>query len=100
MLDLHFRVTVDVPQLEGLVPLIDQIGAQSMADFAALTNELAGLRADIEAEASQVLAKLDELAALMQADVLDQQQVEAARQMVADMRPMVQGMVPDAPPQP
>lgn len=68
-----------------------------MADMSQLNASLTALRTAIEAEAAQVVAKLQELADVLAGDALDQQQVDAARVMVEEMIPMVQGMVPDAP---
>ena len=66
-----------------------------MADFSALHSDLAALRATIETETAQVVAKLDELAGMLSADALDDQEIATARATVAELSAMVSRMVPD-----
>jgi hypothetical protein len=99
-MEIVFHVEVRCPQLDGVMPFLHTLGGQLMADMSQLNASLVALRTAIETEAAQVVAKLEELAAVLAADQMDQQHVDAARALVDEMIPMVGGMVPDAPPAP
>lgn len=95
-----FKVEVSLPQLDGVLPFLTTFGGQMMADFSLLHADLAALRTAIQTEGAQVAAKLQELADVLAADALDSTEIATARSLVAEMLPMVHGMVPDAPPAP
>ena len=87
---VEYRVVVEVPQLTALTEQlaflneqINQYGERLMANFADLSTNMDALRADL-------VAKLDELAALMQADLTDQANIDALNTNVTEMRALLQ----------
>jgi hypothetical protein len=115
MIDVHFRFTVDVPQLQALTEAILTLGAQLMEQIeeikATLIRMQEGQAATATAIAEQVTIIATEVAqwnaesvtpaqlATLQASLL--QAAETAEQQAAQIRANTQqisGIVPDQPP--
>ena len=114
MLDLHWRLTVDVPQLDTLLQQIQQLGGQLMAELQGLRDALTALGVNQgniwDAVAAQLTVIANEIAQLTAESVdqatLDaftaqiQEAAAAAERQAAEIRlntTEIAGMVPDEP---
>lgn len=90
------RVVININGAVDLSPILNKLNQLEnliMADFTSLNQSIADLHAAVDAERVEVLAKLDELAAVLAADAVDQDMVDQARILVDEAKAKVQGMV-------
>lgn len=116
-LDIHWTLTVSVPQLDTLHQTLVELGAQFMADFAGMRTELTTLVAQQARISDELAAQLTIIAQEIQqrnADVTSQadldalagqireaaQQASAQADQIRAASEQIAGIVPDAPPQP
>jgi methyl-accepting chemotaxis protein len=116
-LDIHWTLTVNVPQLDTLVETLVIIGDKVMADLQGIKDAIVELTTQ-QADGSQALADqltviADEISQL-NAESLDQAELDALAQQIRDAAATAQagadqvransaqiaGMVPDEPPAP
>lgn len=90
MFTMQVAVSVDIPQLDALRTTLEQIGAQLMADFSLLTQTIADLTTTLDQE-------LAEIQLILQADTLDQVQLDQAVAALADLRTRLAGAVTPPP---
>jgi hypothetical protein len=114
-LDIHWTLTVSVPQLDTLAQTLAQLGAQLMADLQGIQAEIANLSeqqaAGSDAIAAQLTVIADEISQI-NAETIKQEdldalaaQVRQAAQVATDQATQIRansaqiaGIVPDAPP--
>ena len=90
------RVIININGAVDLSPILNKLNQLEtivMADFTSLNQSIIELHAAVDAERVEVLAKLDELAAVLAADAVDQDMVDQARILVDEAKAKVQGLV-------
>jgi hypothetical protein len=114
-LDIHWTLTVEVPQLASLEAAVRQLGVQLMADLQGIQAEIAHLSeqqaAGSDAIAAQLTVIADEVSQI-NAETIKQEDLDAlaaqirqAAQVATDQAAQIRanseqiaGIVPDAPP--
>lgn len=86
-MDLSFTLTVQVPQLDALVDVLTIQGAQIMAEFQGLNEQITK---NLEALAEEAAA----IRALLEAGAANQQQVDQATARLQEMENSIRGLVP------
>jgi hypothetical protein len=89
MMTIALSLTVDVPQLERLCMILEQIRSQLMADFATFNATL-----------QQLSQSLTEVIATLQADTADQAHVDAAVATLQGMQAQLDALRQQGPPTP
>lgn len=90
------RVIININGAVDLSPILNKLNQLEtivMADFTSLSQSIIDLHDAIDTERVEVMAKLDELAAVLAADAVDQDMVDQARILVDEAKAKVQGLV-------
>lgn len=115
MLDIHWSLTVDVPQLDGLQQTLVTIGDRIVAELSVISDAIVALttqQAQGQTALSEHLTAIEEEIAQLNAETITQEQLDALAVQIheaaavsakgaEDLRAateQVKGMVPDTPP--